>query len=428
MKISVFFVLLLNSIFSYALIQINVTSNSENRYPIIVRNFILDKNIPENIKKTLNKVIIANLNRSGRFDAISVNDIISGSNELDFNKWRSYKVEALVVGNIKLFDKNTYKVSFSIFEVYTERKIYTKSFFVRNNSIRTLAHKISDLIFTELLDEHGDFNTNLAYVKVTKEKKGKLYTLSIADSDGYNVQNLIISSEPILSPSLSPDGSRIAYVSFENGRSEIFIDYLWVRRDTIKLPVLNGISSAPSWNYQGDRVAFTLSKDGNKDIYIYDLINNRLQRITYNESIDTEASFSPDNKYLIFTSDRSGNAQIYRYDLSNKNIKRLTYKGIYNAKGSYNSMGDKISILHKNDAAGGYNIAILDANNTNDLFILTKTLADESPSFSPNGNMVVYSSKKGYNNSILNIVSIDGKNRYEILETQGSIREPSWSK
>jgi TolB protein len=264
----------------------------------------------------------------------------------------------------------------------------------------------------------------LAYVTVANNAHGKReYRLEISDSDAKNPQTIFRASSPILSPVWSPDQDKIAYVSFKNGRSEVFIQYPFVRRKTQKLPYFDGISSAPAWHPSGKSIILTLSKNGNKDIYSYNFKNKKLSRLTTDEGIDTEASYSADGERIVFTSNRSGQVQVYIKHLKTGKIKRATFKGNYNAKAVFSPDGKTLALVHRID--GNYRIAMLDIA-TKDLTIMTNNKLDESPFFSPNGGMIIFATNKT-DSGVLSVVSILGKQTFELASKSGEVREPNWS-
>lgn len=249
------------------------------------------------------------------------------------------------------------------------------------------------------------------------------YRLEISDSDAQNPQTIFRAASPILSPAWSPDQNKIAYVSFKNGRSEVFIQYPFMRRKTQKLPYFNGIASAPAWHPNGESLIMTLSKDGNKDIYSYHLKDEKLTRLTKDVGIDTEASYSADGERIAFTSNRSGQVQVYIKYLKTGAIKRATFEGSYNAKAVFSPDGKSLALVHRVDK--DYRIALLDIA-TKDLIVITDNKLDESPFFSPNGGMIIFASNKG-DTGVLSVVSILGHQTFELASKAGEVREPNWS-
>lgn len=406
-----------------AILDINVVKKDENPLPIAVSYFKWagegDKN------KTITQIIQANLERSGRFDVFVPDTIID---TVDAQYWKNQGIEAVVTGAIEQQSEKIYKLSVTLFDIYSNKALFTKSTRVHLSGFRKVGHQLSDHIYKALLGENGSFNTLLTYVTVAKNKNGeKIYQLNISDSDAHNVKSKIKLKSPILSPVWSPDRSydnkKIAYVSFQNGRSEVFVWHPYSRRKIEKLPSFDGIASAPNWHPNGESLILTLSKNGNKDIYSYNLANKQLTQLTHNPSIDTEASYSPDGRRLVFTSNRSGQVQIYIKNLNTNNVKRVTFEGTYNAKAVFSPNGKSLAMVHR--VNNNYRIAILDIA-TKDLNIMTNSKLDESPYFSPNGDMIIFSTNHN-NKGLLSVVSVQGNRSYQLSSQNAEVREPNWS-
>lgn len=407
-----------------AVLEVTVVKKDENSFPIVVSQFELVGQGSQD--RDISSIIQANLERSGRFDVVIPETLIDQN--VDANYWKQRNIEAVVTGIIEQQSKKIYKLTVSLFDVYSNKQLFTRSTRVHVSGFRKVAHQLSDHIYEALLGESGSFNTLLTYVTVSVDDNGqRYYRLNISDSDAMNVKSRIKLTTPILSPVWSPDGKyehkKIAYVSFENGQSEVFIWYPYTRRKIEKLPRFDGIASAPSWHPNGKSLVLTLSKDGNKDIYSYSLEDKKLSRLTHNPSIDTEASYSPDGKRLVFTSNRSGQVQVYIKNLDTGKIKRATFEGRYNAKAVFSPDGKSLALVHRVD--NDYRIALLDIK-TKDLTMMTHNELDESPYFSPNGDMIIFSTNRN-NKGLLSVVSVEGNRSYELSSVEGEVREPNWS-
>lgn len=372
----------------------------------------------------LTAIISDNLKRSGRFDVMDEQDLPQRPTNFDainFNDWRKLGMENILIGNLILTDSGSYDVSFRLIDIYRGKQIAGFRIPAKPNLLRRVAHQISDIVFEKLTGIPGAFDTRVAYITVKKTNDKKIHTLLIADADGFNAQVLLESSEPLLSPSWSPDGKKIAYVSFEGKNSAIYIqDVLTGKRDRIS--AFEGINSAPDWSPDGSKLAMTLSKDGNTEIYIMNLNSKRLQRITRHGGIDTEPTWSPDGQKLAFTSDRSGGPQIYEINVAGGKPKRISFEGKYNARPAYSPDGKYITLVHA--VSGSYRIGLLNLQNGT-INTLTDAKLDESPSFAPNGGMIIYSTT-GVRGAQLAAVSTDGRIHQRLGLQQGNVREPAW--
>lgn len=410
----------LHSVMAHAILEVTVLKQDEEAFPIVIAPFEVVGSVKQG--QEIADIMRDNFNRSGEFNASSSKDVIN--TEVDYGKWRSQKIEALVYGRIEKVNQKVFKVKVHLVDIYSSKELYTKEFSVHNSGIRRIAHYLSDQIYEALLGEKGSFYTRLSYITVVNKGRGEReYRLEISHSDAQNPQTILVSSSPILSPAWSPDQKKIAYVSFENGRSEVFIRYPFVRRMTQKLPYFDGISSAPSWHPDGKSIALTLSKKGNKDIYSYHLKDKKLTRLTFDNGIDTEANYSPDGDSIVFTSNRSGQVQVYIKNLISGKIKRATFSGAYNAKAVFSPDGKQLAMVHRVDK--DYRIALLDIK-TKDLIVMTNNTLDESPYFSPNGNMIIFATNKK-DRGVLSVVSLLGRETFELASKAGEVREPNWS-
>jgi TolB protein len=381
-----------------------------------------DPNVPVDVAA----VIAGDLERSGRFAPMPPQDMISKPTdltEIHFDDWRRLSMPHLVVGKVAAAGAND-DVEFRLVDVYTTRQLTGYQLSSSAARLRFTAHQIADIIYEQLLGQKGAFATRIAYVTVHKlAADKKQYKLEIADADGYSPQVLLESPQPILSPAWSPDGSQIAYVSFEGHNSAIYVqDVSSGRREAVAAG--EGINSAPAWSPDGTRLAMTRSAEGNPDIYVLSLGDRRFQRVTNDPAIDTEPVWSPDGSRLAFTSDRGGQPQIYETDLANLQVKRITFNaGGYNVRPRYSPDGNMMAMVHRDD--NGDHIAVLNLK-TGQYNVVTDTRFDESPSFAPNGSMIIYSTT-GAGGTELAAVSADGRVRQRLASPAGAeVREPAW--
>ncbi len=405
-------------------LDITIEQGVENPIPVAIVPFGWSQATMAPID--LAEIITNDLERSARFKAMDFKDLPQHPSEfqnVNFRDWRLLGMENLVIGQLIETSSGDYEVEFRLIDVYKENQIAGFRLPSTKAQLRTTAHELSDIIYEKLIGVRGAFATRIAYITVNKLRDGnKNYALQIADADGHNPQVLLESPEPLLSPSWSPDGKRLAYVSFEGRNSAIFVqDIKTGKRD--KVAANKGINSAPAWSPDGSRLAMTLSKDGNTEIYILHLGSRTLQRITKNKAIDTEPNWSSDGKKLAFTSDRGGSPQIYEVAVKGDGKpKRLTFEGAYNARPRYSADGNFLTMV--SGQSGVYRIAILDLRN-GFFDILTKTRLDESPSFAPNDHMIIYTTT-GARGTALAAVSADGQVHQRLVLQDGEVREPAW--
>lgn len=371
-------------------------------------------------------IIAADLYRSGQFNPLPVDDFLSrpsDESEVKYKDWRLIKAVNLVVGRVTQMGTDRYAVRFQLFDVFRERQLAAFLWKVTGSDLRKIAHQISDKVYEALTGRPGAFDSRIAYVTLLRTaSKGSEYQLMVADADGYNPKQILRSPEPILSPAWAADGAWLAYVSFEDGRSKIFVQNLntGARKKLAEFPGING---APAWSPDGKHMAMTLSRDGNPEIYVMHIASGSLRRLTNHFSIDTEAAWSPDGRHLVFTSDRAGRPQIYRISAAGGRAERLTFEGKENARASYDQAGKHLTLVtnHGNgDQIGVFSLP------TGSLEILTDGRLDESPTFAPNGAMILYATQRG-GSGLLSAVSADGRVRQVLRSESGTVREPAWS-
>lgn len=365
------------------------------------------------------KILQQDLHFSGRFKVLKPSNPLQLGNA-STNEWRQLGADHVVSGELSVLDNDQYEINFEIKDVLVRDQILlSKSYKVKGKQLRALAHHVSDEIYQKLTGERGVFSTKIAYILVQRSRNNATFYLEVADADGYNPQHLLVSSEPIMSPSWSPDGRQIAYVSFEKKKAQIFtVDVTTGQRRL--LTAFSGINGAPAWSPDGREMAVVLSKGGSPKIYGVDLSTGKMTQLTFGNSIDTEPRYSPDGKSILFTSGRAGNPQIYQ--LNNGRITRMTYEGNYNARASYTPDQKRIVMLHRADK--DFNIAVQDQNGS--VTPLTFSTADESPSLSPNGRLVLYATHDN-DKGILGIVSLDGRVAMRLPSKEGDVQEPAWS-
>ena len=402
---------------------LEITKGSEDPFRIAMVPF--EGNL--RISKQLNQIMQNDLIRTGEFsilDEDSLFPIKIVNEDLIYSDWKLLGIDFLVTGSI-LQSNNSLDINYEIYDISKKRKIRSSKVFGIPNQIRQLAHYTSDGIYESITGIKGIAATRLLYVNEIKDSEFiSTYKLMLADSDGANEKTLLSSSDPIISPSWSPDGKRVAYVSFETGMAKVFIQEISSGRREVVLSKNTQISS-PSWSPDGKYLSLTLYQDGNAEIYILRLRDRTLTRMTKQFAIDTESSWSPKGNKLLFTSGRSGSPQIYELDLRklNPKAKRISFEGTYNAKASYLPKEEGIIFVHRTED-GLFHIA-LKYKRENFIRILTEAKMDESPSVAPNGNMVIYGIRED-DQSMLAGFSLSGA-RFKLPASNGEVREPAWS-
>lgn len=419
---SLFLFLLLFSSASQADLQVTVSGGQVE--PVSVAIVPFAANDLANLDVDVARIVEQDLSSSGLFTAFPRQDMLaqpSQEEQVRYENWRSLGVEHLVVGNIARNPQGQWQVEFRLLDVFKGTRSLGYAIPVSASGLRYAGHQISDLIYQKLTGHRGVFNTRIAYITAEGTVENRRYRLMIADADGYDPKQLVSSSEPIMSPTWSPDGRQMAFVAFENGQSAIYLQTI-ATGVVRKLTDYRGINGAPAFSPDGRQLAMTLSHEGNPEIYIMDLDSQNMRRLTRDPSIDTEPSFSPDGQHLLFTSDRAGRPQIYRVAASGGEPQRLTFEGKSNARASYSPDGKHISLVHQTD--NGFQIAVMDTE-TRDVRVLSDGPLDESPSFAPNGIAIIYSTR-GSRGAELATVAID-TGIQQGLSQPGDVREPAWS-
>jgi TolB protein len=415
-------------------IEINKGAGVQNATPIAVVPFAVDG---VDTEIDVAQIISDDLQRSGKFVALDRDQLVSNpatASEVVFSDWRLSGVEYVIVGKVVAGSNSEVSVQFALVDIVKQRQLlafpasaggtitYCCDYPILRSQIRRTAHLIADRIFEQLTGEPGIFDTQFAYISATGTGKERQFALSIADIDGENITRLLQISRPIMSPAWSVDGRQLAYVSFEfPGRSAIVVQDLFTA-ERRKLVSIEGTNGAPAWSPDGKRIAMSLSHRGSPDIYMVDVGSGRLTQLTNVSSIETEPEWL-DNGRILFTSNRSGSPQIYVHDInSNGAARRLTFEGKYNASPSAAPDGSSFAFIHEQD--GNFRIAVqsLESRVTR---VLTDGSLDESPSFSPNGQLILYATKDE-GADVLGVVAVDGETSYRISVDGEDVRAPAW--
>jgi TolB protein len=423
-RFPLFLVALFASTMALAELDIQITRGAGKQTPVAVVPFGWDGEgaAPVDVAS----VIGADLHRSGRFAPLDEGDMLqkpTAGADVDFGDWSILGVEAVVIGRVIQTGDNAYSVQFQLFDVFGGDQLVGYRMPATRGTLRRAAHRVADMVYEKLTGIQGVFDTQIAYVTARGTDNGRVYSLLVSDADGENEHTIMESPDPIMSPAWSPDSRRLAYVSFEGNASSIFVQTL---RTGNRIQVSNrpGINGSPSFSPDGRKLVLTLGGvDGNLDIHVMDLATRDVKRLTTNRAIDTEGSWAPDGQQIYFTSDRSGGPQIYRIGTDGGTPERVTFEGSYNARPRLSPDGKKLATVHVD--RGNFRIAVMELDERG-VLVLSTGQQDESPSFAPNSDTLIYATRQG-SNGVLETVSADGLVRQRLAQAQGDVREPVWS-
>jgi TolB protein len=398
---------------AHAQLRVEISGVGANQIPIAIAAFADESVAPQQVTA----IIKADLARSGFFRIIDTGNVMSETTTVNFGEWKSKGAEALVVGSVQRLADGRFDVRYRLLDTLKSSNLSGFGQVAGPDRLRVAAHKIADDIYEKLIGVRGAFATRVAYVT----KAGNEYRLEVADADGESTQAALRSNEPIISPAWAPDGTKVAYVSFEHKKPVVYVQDLISRQRTL-IANYKGSNSAPSWSPDGSKLALALSRDGYTQVYVVNADGNGLRKLTNTSGIETEPQFSPDGQSLYFTSDRSGGPQIYRMSASGGEAQRVTFSGSYNISPRVSPDGKSLAYISRRE--GRFQLYALDLASGQELR-LSDTAKDESPSFSPNGKYIMYAIESGRRGSLA-VVSVDGRVKYRLTTQAGDIREPTW--
>jgi TolB protein len=411
---------------TWAELVVEVTHGQDDAIPIAIVPF----NSPEEAAASFDvaQLVSDDLTRSGRFKTMARNDMIDqphvGTN-IGFDDWRRLNNDYIVVGQVQVQGADRFNIVFELYNVLNRQRLLGYQISANKAGLRLASHQVADMVFQKILGVRGAFATRIAYISVLGHLPDKTYQLIVADADGMNPRVVMDSKEPLMSPAWSPDGQSLAYVSFEERLPTVYVQILKTG-ERRRVSARAGVNQAPAWSPDGKMLALTLStRDGNLDIYTLDLATHALTRITDDPGIDTEPQWSNDGQSLYFTSDRAGGPQIYRIGIHpGDKPRRLTFQGAYNARPRLSPDESQLAFVTQED--GAYHIATMDLRGRGDVQVLTHGRFDVSPSYAPNGAVILYASRDR-GRGVLALVSADGRVQERLVSSEGEVQEPAWS-
>jgi TolB protein len=399
-----------------AQLSIEITGAGAQRIPIAVAPFAGEGALPQGISG----IVRADLERSGLFRSLEVpvlNPPLTEASGVNYAEWRARLADALVLGSVAARPDGRFEVRFKLFDVVKSADLLGIAYTAGASESRLVAHRIADFIYEKLTGERGVFSTRIAYVV----KRGLKFELQIADADGAGEQTLLVSFEPIISPAWSPDGKKLAYVSFQQKKPIVYVQDIALGKQSV-VANFKGSNSAPAWAPDGTRLAVSLSRDGGSQIFLVNADGSGVRRLAQSGGIDTEPIFSPDGQTIYFTSDRGGSPQIYRMPAGGGEAQRVTFEGTYNVSPRISPDGKVLAFITRN--SGKFQAASMDLA-TKQVQVLTDSDKDESPSFAPNGRMILLATVNA-GRGVLFAVSSDGRIKQRLPYAGGDVREPAW--
>jgi TolB protein len=398
---------------AHAQLTVEITGAGANRLPVAIADFAGERIVAQ----ALTSVVRADLERSGLFRLVDAGAPLADNATPPYDDLKTRGADAVAGGNVTVAAEGRYETRVRLSDIPKQAALGTPAYLHTGAQLRATAHRISDYIYEKLTGEPGVFSTRIAYVV----KSTGRYELKIADADGSNDQAALASREPIISPAWSPDGGKLAYVSFEAKKPVVYVHDLASGRRHVAAN-FKGSNSAPAWSPDGKQLAVVLTKDGSSQLYVVNADGSGVTRVATSSGIDTEPRWATDGQYIYFTSDRGGSPQIYRIAAAGGNAERISFEGSYNVTPRPSPDGKSLAFITRN--SGRFQLALMDLA-TKQVQILTDSTKDESPSFAPNGRMILYATEIG-GRGVLAAVSADGRVKQKLSVQAADVREPAW--
>jgi TolB protein len=365
----------------------------------------------------ISNIVQADLERSGQFRGVTAGVVVDETQRPDISAMRQKGADALLTGSISRMSDGRYDVRVRLWDTVRGQDLGAMSYTVVTGDLRLASHRISDFVYEKLTGDKGVFSTRIAYVT----KAGARYNLWVADSDGENAQSALASPEPIISPSWSPSGGQLAYVSFESRKPVVYVHDVSTGKRRV-VANFRGSNSAPSWSPDGHSLAVTLSRDGGSQLFVIDANGGEPRRLTQSAAIDTEPVFSPDGTAIYFVSDRGGAPQIYRMPASGGPVNRVTFNGTYNISPAISPDGRWLTYISR--IGGAFKLHVMDIASGN-VASITDSSRDERPSFAPNSRLIVYATIQDGREALMT-TTLDGRIKARLSGQGGDLREPNW--
>ena len=400
---------------AHAELTIEITGAGANRIPLAIADFGGE----QVSSRALTSVVRNDLERSGLFKLVDTSGVaMTETTSPTYGDWKTRGADALTAGSLGPSGDGRQEARFRLYDVNKQTTLTGAAFVTSTAMLRAAGHRVADAIYEKLIGEPGVFSTRIAFVIKAAANR---YELHIADADGQNEQAALKSKEPIISPTWSPEGGRLAYVSFENKKPVVYVHSL-ASGQRIVVANFKGSNSAPAWSPDGRKLAVVLSKEGGSQIFTVNADGSGVQRLTTANGINTEPFFSPDGQSIYFTSDRGGSPQIYRSGANGGDAQRVTFEGSYNVSPRISPDGKSMAFISRRES--GFRLAVMDLA-SKQVQILTDSYKDESPTFAPNGRMILIATETG-GRGVLSAVSIDGRIKQRLSISAGDVREPAW--